>query len=160
MILRELKGGQSVIKLCAELHLSETTFRRECTNRADWLQLYPEVARILPMLSQEKQLGIVTSLPARIFGPLLEHFDLARHFRAVIHPGNCRQLKPSPAPILRAVNELRVDASAAYYVGDLLSDARASRAAGVRFAWAAYGYSSIELEADVRIDRFSSVRNL
>jgi phosphoglycolate phosphatase-like HAD superfamily hydrolase len=52
------------------------------------------------MLAEEKPLGIVTSLPGRIFEPLLESLDLTKHFKTVIHPGNCRQLKPNPAPIL------------------------------------------------------------
>lgn len=52
--------------------------------------------------------------------------------------------KPSPAPILKALDRLGADRRPAVYVGDMSTDLAAARAAGIRFAGAEYGASDLK----------------
>jgi phosphoglycolate phosphatase-like HAD superfamily hydrolase len=44
-----------------------------------------------------------------------------------------------------------------FYVGDSLGDAAAAAAAGMRFAWAAYGYGTKPETAHVALSEFAKV---
>jgi HAD superfamily hydrolase (TIGR01509 family) len=60
---------------------------------------------------------------------LLEEVGLSRYFRAVVHAAG----KPTPDGLLRALEQLGVDAERALHIGDDRADERAAGAAGMRF---------------------------
>jgi HAD superfamily hydrolase (TIGR01509 family) len=60
---------------------------------------------------------------------LLEEVGLSRYFRAVVHAAG----KPAPDSLLRALEQLGVDAERALHIGDDRADERAAGAAGMRF---------------------------
>lgn len=100
----------------------------------------------------------MTSLPGRLVRPLLDGLDLARHFDVVVHAGTVRARKPSPAPVLEAARQMGLtDPGSLYYVGDAPSDATAAQAAGMRFAWASYGYGSNPGNGAVILQAFAEV---
>lgn len=83
---------------------------------------------LLERLAQKRPLGIVTGRPRRDAEEFLARHELRGLFRSVV----CMEdapLKPDPAPVIRALEELGV--SSAWLVGDTPDDVRAARAAGV-----------------------------
>ena len=52
--------------------------------------------------------------------------------------------KPSPEPLLHALNQMGADAADAVYVGDAIVDMQAARAAGVRGIGVTWGAASAE----------------
>ncbi|MFJ2263946.1 HAD family hydrolase [Streptomyces sp. NPDC087844] len=85
-------------------------------------------------------------------GPIWEYLKrlgLQSKFDAVLgrDPHELRHMKPDPDSVNRAVNHLKLPASACLLVGDQLSDLKAAQAAGTRFI----GYTrSVERTAEMR----------
>jgi HAD superfamily hydrolase (TIGR01509 family) len=135
---RLLRSGTSIVKLIAR----RAAFVRIATASISSLNLYPEIRKVLALLSEKNVgLGVFTSLPGWIVEPILSGLGIDSHFRAVIHAGNCRQRKPHPMGIFNALGALGVQVGpTVYYVGDREVDSRTARNAGISFAWASYGY--------------------
>ena len=73
-------------------------------------------------------MAIVTGRPRRDAERFFDHFDIAEFFETTV----CMEdapLKPDPAPVEQAMDELDIDR--AWFVGDTPDDMRAGRAAGV-----------------------------
>ncbi|MCG5464125.1 immunity 21 family protein [Micromonospora sp. MED01] len=90
-------------------------------------------------LATGRPLAIVSNNSAAAIGAYLGRRDRARYFAAVIgrseHPD---LLKPNPAPVVQALQALKVPPGAAVLVGDSITDIAAARAAGV----ACVGYAN------------------
>jgi phosphoglycolate phosphatase len=118
--------------------------------------LYPSATAVLRQASRVTQLGIVTSLPAWMAGPMLESAGLNELFGAV----QCAQWgvppKPNPTGIRRVTEALAVPASETCYLGDSAVDERAALAAGTDFAWASWGYGQAS-PASMRLDSWQEV---
>ena len=85
--------------------------------------LYPGVREGLAALrSRGVRLACVTNKPARFTQPLLEHFDLARYFDAVVSGDSVARGKPDPEPLLAACRQLGVAISEAVMIGDSAND--------------------------------------
>ncbi|WP_084597901.1 Imm21 family immunity protein [Micromonospora chokoriensis] len=86
-----------------------------------------------------RPLAIVSNNSGAAIGAFLGRRDRARYFAAVIgrgeHPG---LLKPSPVPVVQALQALQVAPDAAVLVGDSIADIAAAKAAGV----ACIGYAN------------------
>jgi phosphoglycolate phosphatase len=99
--------------------------------------------------------AVVTNLPGWVAGPMLECLGL----RGLLGPlvpyarvSKARRIRQALARL-----DLHVDADT-WYVGDTASDARATRQAGIPFAWASYGYGPETLdEADAVLREFADV---
>ena len=137
-----LRQGRSLIRIGKDLGVPRSRLIRMIKDTSEAIPLYPEVAASLAVLSDRgTKLGIVTSLSGAIAVPMLATAGIDIFFQAVVHPGVCRAYKPSGRPILVALEALGEPASSAVvYVGDREEDAAAARNAGVRFAWASFGY--------------------
>jgi phosphoglycolate phosphatase-like HAD superfamily hydrolase len=160
-VLDNLRRGRPIAKLLRAAGIREAHFRRLCGGPFH-CALYSGVRETLADLSEDGvPLAAVTNLPDWIAGPMLDALQLRECFSAYVHYGSTPHHKPSPAPLLRALEELKVAPGPdAWYVGDTTTDARASEAAGVSYAWAAYGYGSDDVESDAVIDRFEQVAGL
>jgi HAD superfamily hydrolase (TIGR01549 family) len=84
------------------------------------------------------RLGVVTSKPLDRAAPLLA--QLGCPFGTVRTPSSVGRAKPAPDPILLALIDLRVDPSAATYVGDMAVDQESAARAGVAYVHAGWGY--------------------
>ena len=152
-------AGESIVRLASDCDVTDGRFRRGCMTALDALALYPGVKDALAKLDRRgTPQGVVTSLPGRFAEPLLERLGLAVHFSVVVHAGTVRTGKPSPAPLLEAARRMALDDLAdVVYVGDTAKDAEAARRAGMRFAWAAYGYGGECPDHAVTLRAFSDV---
>ncbi len=103
---------------------------------------YPNLRKGLnAMQNAGLKLACVTNKPREFTLPLLERTQLAAYFSVVIAGGDTEQIKPHPAPFLRAAALLDLPAHACIGIGDSSNDAQACRAAGMRCLLVPYGYN-------------------
>ncbi|HYD31844.1 MAG TPA: phosphoglycolate phosphatase [Azospirillaceae bacterium] len=123
--------------------------------------LYPGVVETLAMLDGEGfSLALCTNKAERITLPLLEELGLARHFDAVVGGDTLASRKPSPEPLLFALQRIGGRPDAAVMVGDNRNDVAAARGAGMPVVAVSYGYPRMAVEAlgaDRVIDRFADL---
>lgn len=87
---------------------------------------------VLPALERLRGLGLELAVVANwdlTLRRLLDEVGLSRHVRAVVHAAG----KPSPDGLLRALEQMEVDAGRALHIGDDEVDELAARAAGMHF---------------------------
>ena len=137
----KLRAGRSVFQILRDEGISRDAFVQTCRTAAP-PTLFPSVAPVLDALrSLGSRVGVVTNLSGAIARPVLQRTGLAARLDVIVDGSIGPPYKPHPRPLLLALSELSAEPSTALYVGDLDSDARAAHAAGLRFVWAAYGYS-------------------
>jgi HAD superfamily hydrolase (TIGR01549 family) len=88
--------------------------------------------RVLAQLSSRHKLGLVSSGDRERVSQQLRQFRLTRVFRTRVLGGDTEEKKPHPAPLLKALRELKAEARNCVYVGDTPEDVEMARAAGVR----------------------------
>ena len=142
-----LASGATVVQLATERGISRSRFAREIGNSAAAsLRLYDGALRTLNDLSDRAtSMGVVTNLPGWLVTPLVQATGVAGYFEAIVTPRRGVPAKPRPHGILRALQEMGRKADMhTWLVGDGVADAAAAAAAGVRFAWASYGYEAAQ----------------
>jgi phosphoglycolate phosphatase len=101
--------------------------------------LYPGVQQTLDLFAARGLvMGLCTNKPMSPTRAVLEHFGWQSCFGTVLGGDSLPTRKPDPAPLLRAVADLR--ASNVLYVGDSEVDAETAQRAGVDFALFTEGY--------------------
>lgn len=116
-------------------------------------RLYPGAREALAALAARGlPLALVTNKPSAFIAPLLEAFDLARHFALCLGGDSLAAKKPDPAPLLHVAAHFDVAPSACLMVGDSRHDIEAGRAAGFRTLAVPYGYNHGEPVALSRPD--------
>ncbi|GLP96624.1 HAD family hydrolase [Paraferrimonas sedimenticola] len=107
--------------------------------------LYPEMPELLSELQTRGfKLGVITNKPARFTRPLLEALDLIDTFGTVISGDSCIKAKPSPFPMRLASQQLGVDSSRSWYLGDARRDMEAAHAVGMQAVAVSWGYIKAE----------------
>jgi len=115
-------------------------YYRSCNGTA--AMVYPGVAAALEILrARGLKLACVTNKPAQFTLPLLETLGLRRCFDAIVSGGDAREVKPHPAPVLRACELLGVAPADALVIGDSVNDLLAARAAGCAIVLVETGYN-------------------
>lgn len=87
-----------------------------------------------------RALAVVTNKPERFARRILAHLDLETLLPVVIGGDTIAQRKPSPAPLLAALDALGIRRRAGLMVGDGVQDLRAGKAAGMRTAAVLFGF--------------------
>lgn len=135
-------------------------FYAETVNEGSFL--FPEVVTTLTALkAQGFLLGIVTNKPTPFVMPMLESFDIAQYFQAIIGGDDVKQKKPHPEALFNIMNAMAVSADELLFVGDSRNDIQAAQAAGCLSAGLTYGYNYGEAitlsNPDVVFDSFSDL---
>jgi len=86
--------------------------------------------------------GIVTNKSTRFTREVVAALGLERRAACVVSGDTTPHLKPHPASLLHAANELALDPSACVYLGDDLRDIQAARSAGMRAVAVEWGYGA------------------
>jgi phosphoglycolate phosphatase len=124
-------------------------------------RLYPRVAETLGSFGNKRK-AVVTSKEVRFTKIILDHFDIARYFDAIVGGDTTPARKPDPRPVLEAIRLLGGPAAEAVMIGDSENDINAGRAAGTRTCAVTFGFRTVEQlrvsEPDVIIDRFDQLR--
>jgi HAD superfamily hydrolase (TIGR01549 family) len=147
-MFRELGSGWGLKEL--ELHYSPnwyTVYRtagipKEHWNKADTLwrvhyakhssRLVPGARRVLQQVGRRYALGLVTSGDRVRVSRQLRHFSLTRTFRTRVCGDDTAKKKPNPAPLLMALERMKLRADQCIYVGDTPEDLEMARGAGMR----------------------------
>ena len=141
-----LASGGNVVQLATERGVSRSRLARETSNSVASLRLYDGALRTLDDLrDRATSMGVVTNLPGWLVTPLVQATGIAGYFEAIVTPRAGVPAKPKPHGILRALQKMDREADVhTWLVGDGVADAAAAVAAGVRFAWASYGYETVQ----------------
>lgn len=97
------------------------------------MQPEPGMASVLAALSQRFPLAVATNRGSSMH-EILEHFDLAGYFQAVVTSRDVPRPKPYPDMLLEAARQLDLEPAQLLFVGDSELDQAAAAAAGIRFA--------------------------
>jgi HAD superfamily hydrolase (TIGR01549 family) len=95
-------------------------------------KLMAATRRVLAQLYKRHKLGLVSSGDRDRVSQQLRRFQLTRVFRTRVLGGDTKEKKPHPAPLLKALREMKAEAGHCVYVGDTPEDVEMARAAGVR----------------------------
>jgi len=102
-------------------------------------QLFPGIAELLAELGRRSlPWGIVTNKATRFTERIVATLGLAP--ACVVCGDTTEHLKPHPAPMRHAAEQLALAASECMYLGDDLRDMQAARAVGMRAVAVAWGY--------------------
>lgn len=88
--------------------------------------------KVLAQLNKRHKLGLVSSGDRDRVSRQLRQFRLTNVFRTRVLGGDTEEKKPHPAPLLKALREMKAEARNCVYVGDTPEDVEMARAAGVR----------------------------
>lgn len=120
--------------------LFDAYLEHNLAHHADLLRPYPGVDRLLDVLSAAgRRLGIVTSKRRDSVELGIQLLGIDAEFAAIVTWEDTERHKPTPDPVLRALELLGADAGDAIYIGDSAWDIRSGRAAGVVTAAALWG---------------------
>lgn len=114
--------------------------------------LYPDLENTLTKLREDYDLFIVSNCQSGYIEAFLEYYGFGYLFKDIECYGNNNKQKGENIALVVERNHL----DRAVYVGDIQGDYDASRAAGVDFIHAAYGFGTIHEEVP-KIDRFSDL---
>lgn len=105
------------------------------------------------------KISLVTSKNRARTKEILDYFNIAHLFDVVVTPDDVKKGrgKPHPDPLLLACIELGVSPSETVYVGDMDVDRLSAQGAGIRFIYAAWGFSDLKY---IRDPWFNSMRDL
>jgi len=95
-------------------------------------KLMSATRRVLAQLTKRHKLGLVSSGDRERVSRQLRQFRLTQVFRTRVLGGDTEEKKPHPAPLLKALKEMKTEARYCVYVGDTPEDVEMARAAGVR----------------------------
>lgn len=76
---------------------------------------------------------------------IIEHFNLRKYFDLIMGRRNGIEHKPSPEPLLKICNELKIDVKSTLMVGDTELDIQCGKNAGSFTCGVLYGYRTREL---------------
>lgn len=158
-VYQQLLNGVPVARLLRKAGITHSRFNQFLISTKD-NPLFPGVKEVLDdLIDKEIPMGIVTSLPGWISTPMLNVFDLMKYFSSVVDWNCCKKKKPSPEPLLLALEELHnVPDDTVYYIGDSITDCQAAKAAGITFVFASYGYGKSDPnQVDIIITSFDEV---
>ncbi|RRH97698.1 phosphoglycolate phosphatase [Mesorhizobium tamadayense] len=100
-------------------------------------------------------LGVATNKPQLATREILLHFHLTEYLGAIVGGDAVTFLKPAPDALLLALDQLGVEPTETWMVGDSSSDVGAARAAGMPVVLLRGGYTQVpveELGADLVCD--------
>lgn len=120
---------------------------------------YPgAVAALDALAAKGHALGLCTNKPEAAIGAVLDAFDLAHRFGAVVGGDTLSAAKPDPAPLYETM--ARMGTRTCLYVGDSEVDAETAARAGCPFILHLHGYRNADPEALSPAARFDDYARL
>ena len=104
---------------------------------------YPWVTEVLDDLGKDYLLGVVSSAPQKPLLRELERNGILRKMKVVVSGEDFQERKPSPMPLFYATAKMGVKPQECVYVGDMVEDIQASRAAYMKVAVVTWGLHSV-----------------
>jgi phosphoglycolate phosphatase-like HAD superfamily hydrolase len=160
--LAQLEAGRPAAKVLREAGYSYAGFSSVCRSGQPPLTCSTGLLEALCVLRDRGvELAAATNLPAWMAMPMADACGIAPLLETIVDWGATTRHKPHPDPLLEAAARLELDPRLAWYVGDEASDAAAAEAAGMPFAWAAWGTETSPPEsASVTLERPGDLADL
>lgn len=137
-VFLELSGGNADLVADAIAHYRERYARVGLFENV----VYPGIPDVLATLAQSHRLFVCTSKPTAFAVPILEHFDLAKHF-AGIYGCELDGTRADKRELLAwLVDQERVDSTMAVMIGDRKFDIAAALANGLTGVGVLWGHGS------------------
>ena len=95
-------------------------------------KLMAATRRVLAQLNKRHKLGLVSSGDRERVSRQLRQFRLTSVFRTRVLGGDTKEKKPHPAPLLKALKEMKAEARDCVYVGDTPEDVEMAPALRLR----------------------------
>jgi phosphoglycolate phosphatase len=108
-------------------------------------------------------LSVCTNKPPHLANPVLEAFDLQRHFKAIVGNGQAGVNKPDGRHLTYTIDACGGNLDRALMVGDSITDVQAARNAGVPVVLVSFGYTNEKasaLGADAIFDHYHELPDL
>lgn len=121
-------------------------YNRESSCNLDRVNLFDFVEiSIIKARESGRKISLVTSKNRERTKEILEFFNISYLFDTIITPDDIKtgRGKPNPDPLLLACIKLGVNPSETVYIGDMDADRLSARRAGIRFIYAAWGFSDL-----------------
>lgn len=121
--------------------------RRCCDIENDYLRvhgggIYPDTAAATARLAKRFRLFIVSNCQAGYIEAFLDHYGLWEHITDRLCWGDNGLRKSENIRLIMQKNNVKPER--ALYVGDTQTDRDSARAAGVKFAFASYGFGDVD----------------
>ncbi len=125
------------------------------------ISLFAAAYDFITALPTDIPLGIVSSAPRQKIMDELHRHGLGHVFATVVAYEDSPEVKPAPAPLLLAAERIGVAASDCVYIGDMVEDIQAAKAADMKSVAVTWGiHIEKRLEAagpDARADDFNEL---
>lgn len=108
----------------------------------DDAKLLPLAKQAIISASKFSDLGVVTTKTSKYSTQMLEFLGVMEYFSVLIGRDDVQNPKPSPEPVLKALNILNRDKEYAFMIGDTILDANSAKSAGIAALGVSCGYSS------------------
>lgn len=140
---RALAGSPRGLGVADVWEAYDAHHREQCTRH---VRLYDGVRDWLENTrAQGTKLAVVTNKPEAFARRIVEHLDIAAFFDTVVGGDTTSERKPSPLPLLTALDTLGIAAADATMIGDGEQDIRAGKAAGCRTVGVLFGFRDAAL---------------
>ncbi len=134
----------------------EITYKKSSLKNKEKIKLYKNTKNTLKIISKSKKISIVTSKDKYRTKYFLDYFKLK--FDKVLSPSKKLKGKPSKDMLEYTLKKFKIAKKSACYVGDTEYDYLASKAAGIDFIFAKYGYGKYKKKYKYFINKFSELR--
>lgn len=125
--------------------------------RVKYLHAYPGTKKVLSVLSKNYKLAIVSDAPTLKAWMRLCYMGIEKYFDVVVGFDDTKRRKPSTLPFKKALKQLDLKASDCLMIGDSLQDIIGARRVGMKSAFAKYGSSLKNVDADIVLNDISEL---
>ena len=144
---------------CARAHHLFLSHYAKTANKS---RLYPHVWDVLHALQRQSvRMALITNKPQQFLPSLLDYLQIAPLFELIVAGDTLAEQKPSPLPLLHAMETMQLTAAECLMVGDSANDIVAANKAGVQSICVTYGYNHGEdpyqLPANLHIHNFAQL---
>lgn len=128
-----------------EVEKAQELWHKNQQKYADSIRLFDTIENVLDDLKTKGyQLGIVTNKTRKEFKKDFAPFHLSHLFDQIICSDDIDNPKPHPDPLLKYLENARINREDALYIGDTIYDYQAAKRAGIPFGLAVWGSPSIK----------------
>ena len=128
----------------------------------EYTKPYPYIVELLNILKERnKKIGVITNKFEAVSKEILDKLNLSKYTDILIGADTTEERKPSPKPVLYALETLNVRPENSIIIGDSEVDIQAGKNAGINTALVLYGYGKTELAKQLNPDYiFSNVNEI
>jgi phosphoglycolate phosphatase len=144
------KGARNLVQRALSTHSSAeiesglaafTAFNTQ--HITDKSRLYPGVRELLQQLAADNtRMAVISNKQEALSRLILKALGIDTYFDLIAGGDTYREMKPSPLPLLNAIDEFSCSPAAAVMVGDSINDIQAGVRAGITTIGCSWGYGN------------------